>query len=103
MARSLHRGAGSVERNRMLRGGILLLGVAVALAGGPAVAGARETPPAGDFVRVVDNPWFPLPPGTTLRYRGEEDGVPGTDVLSVTGRTRTILGVATTVVHDRVF
>ena len=57
--------------------------------------------PAG-FVRHVDNPWFPLPPGRTLRYRGQKDGVRGTDVLAVTHRTRRILGVTTTVVHDRV-
>ena len=57
--------------------------------------------PAG-FVRHVDNPWFPLPPGRTLRYRGEKDGVRGTDVFAVTHRTRRILGVTTTVVHDRV-
>ena len=87
----------------MLRGSILLLGVGVALAGTPAVAAARRLPPAADFVRLVDNPWFPLRPGTTLRYRGEQDGVPGKEVFTVTRRTRTILGVATTVVHDRVF
>ena len=56
-----------------------------------------------NFVKNVDNPWFPLRPGTTLRYRGEKDGRPGTDLFTVTRRRETILGVSTTVVHDRVF
>jgi hypothetical protein len=68
----------------------------------PAVAGAKPTFVAGDLTAHVDNPWFPLPRGRTLRYRGEKDGTPGTDVFTVTGHTKTILGVRTTVVHDRV-
>ena len=62
-------------------------------------------PPAlpADFVTRVDNPYLPLTPGTTLTYRGKLDGKPATDVFSVTGRTKVILGVATTVVHDQVF
>jgi hypothetical protein len=55
------------------------------------------------FVAHVDNAWFPLPPGRTLRYRGEEDGVSGHELFTVTHRTKTILGVRATVVHDRVF
>jgi hypothetical protein len=56
-----------------------------------------------DFVRQVDNPYFPLKPGTTYRYRGEKDGKPALDVFSVTNRTKTILGVKTTVVSDRLY
>ena len=62
-------------------------------------------PPAfrpADFVAHVTNPWFPLPAGRTLHYRGEEDGTPGRDVFTVTHRRKTILGVHATVVHDRV-
>jgi len=63
-------------------------------------------PPNGvapvEFVAAVDNPWFPLRPGTTLRYRGETEGTPGVDVFRVTDRTRKILGVTATVVHDQV-
>jgi hypothetical protein len=60
-------------------------------------------PPAHDFVRTVDNPWFPLRPGTVLTYRGEDEGTPATDVLRVTHLTKRIQGIRATVIHDRVF
>jgi len=52
-----------------------------------------------NFVSVVDNPYFPLTPGTTFIYRGEKDGVPSRDVMTVSQETKEILGVTTTVVH----
>jgi hypothetical protein len=73
---------------------------------GSASSGAARSAPSFDptnFVKNVDNPWYPLTPGTTLRYRGEKDGRPGVDLFTVTHRRKTILGVSTTVVHDRVF
>lgn len=51
----------------------------------------------------VDNPYFPLTPGTTLTYKGKLDGTSSTDVLTVTHETKAILGAATTVIHDQVF
>jgi hypothetical protein len=48
----------------------------------------------------VTNPWFPLKPGSRYRYRGVKDGKRVVEELRVTHRTRTILGVRTTVVHD---
>jgi hypothetical protein len=57
----------------------------------------------GDFVGEVNNPYFPLKPGTTLNYRGKLHGKSATDVFSITNRTKVILGVTTTVVVDRVF
>ena len=57
----------------------------------------------GDFVRHVTNPFFPLRPGTTFYYEGEEEGVPASTVTAVTNDTKTILGVTTTVVHDQGF
>jgi len=36
-------------------------------------------------------------------YRGKLDAKHATDLFAVTTRTKEILGVATTVVHDRVF
>jgi hypothetical protein len=56
-----------------------------------------------NFVRGVDNPWFPLVPGSVYRYRGMKDGKPTTEVMTVTDRTRDIEGVAATVVTDRLF
>jgi len=57
-------------------------------------------PPASAFVRTVDNPYFPLRPGTTLRYEGTADGERATDIVTVTSRTKTILGINAVVVLD---
>ena len=55
---------------------------------------------AADFQTQVDNPWFPLVPGTTYRYV-ERKGAERTDVVTtVTHETRTIRGVTCVVVHD---
>lgn len=52
------------------------------------------------FVRTVDNPYFPLQPGTTLRYEGTADGERATDTVTVTRQTKTILGIKAVVVLD---
>ena len=56
-----------------------------------------------DFVSEVDNPFFPLTPGTRFFYEGTKDGEPTTDETTVTHDTKQILGVTTTVVRDRAF
>jgi hypothetical protein len=56
-----------------------------------------------NFVDVVDNPYFPLAPGTTYIYRGETEGVPTRDVMTVTSDTKVILGVTTIVVRDQAY
>jgi hypothetical protein len=56
-----------------------------------------------NFVVGVNNPWFPLTPGTTLSYRGEKDGKPAIDVFETKHQTKMIQGVTTTVVHDQLF
>ena len=48
----------------------------------------------------IDNPYFPLMPGTTWTYDGVKDGAPLHDVMRVTGHTRTIMGVTVRVVRD---
>jgi hypothetical protein len=55
------------------------------------------------FVTRVDNPWFPLKPGTTFVYKGGKDGRRGRDVVTVTNRTRVIRGVRCTGVADHLF
>ncbi len=57
----------------------------------------------GNFVSKIDNPYFPLVPGTTFTYRGETEGVPTRNVTIVTNDTKVILGVTTIVVHDQVY
>ena len=79
--------------------------VAPAAPGPAARALACPRPPTlpKAFVPGVDNAYFPLRPGTTFTYRGREDGKPAKDVVTVTRRAKTILGVRVTVVRDRVF
>jgi hypothetical protein len=55
-----------------------------------------------NFVVGVDNAYFPLKPGTSFHYEGVRDGAPQSDDLVVTGKTKTVLGVACTVVRDTV-
>jgi hypothetical protein len=75
-----------------------------ALAAGPIKSGAGPGWPTtlspNDFVARVDNPWFPLRPGSEYRYTGLKDRTKMVDVVRVTARTKRILGVETTVVHD---
>jgi hypothetical protein len=63
----------------------------------------RPTALPSTFVGEIDNPYFPLKPGTTLSYRGKLEKKSATDVFSVTSQTKVILGVTTTVVRDQVF
>ena len=76
--------------------GALLLGL-VALTPASASAGRGPIDPA-NFVRGIDNPFFPLKPGTTFIYHSED----GAEVVetAVTYETIDILGVACVVVED---
>ena len=69
----------------------------------PAGAMASLQIDPGNFVSKIDNPYFPLTPGTTFTYRGETEGVPTRNVTIVSNDTKVILGVSTTVVHDQVY
>ena len=53
---------------------------------------------ATHFSARVDNPWFPLRPGTTYVYTGARDGKHARDVVTVTHRVRTTLGAGGRVV-----
>jgi hypothetical protein len=52
------------------------------------------------FVGKIDNPYFPLTPGTTLVYEGVTDDGLERDEFAVTHNTRVILGVTCVEVHD---
>jgi hypothetical protein len=56
-----------------------------------------------NFVRLVDNRFFPLTPGTRFVYKGEEDGEEETNITIVTHDRKDILGISAVVVLDRVF
>jgi hypothetical protein len=89
---------------------VIPLGV-IGLAPAPTVA-AQASPsvdepydPAIDpanFVAEIDNPYWPLIPGTTYVYEGTIDGEAERSEV-VTSETKTILGVACVVVLDRVY
>jgi hypothetical protein len=72
----------------------------------PTIAAALATGAAGSpakFSPRVDNPWFPLKPGTTYVYRGVREGEAARDVVSVTRLTKRIDGVPCVVVRDRLY
>jgi hypothetical protein len=55
------------------------------------------------FSPEVDNPFFPQVVGRTLVYTGVKDGKKALDIVQPTSRTRTIDGVKTRVVEDRLY
>jgi hypothetical protein len=56
-----------------------------------------------DFVDVIDNPYFPLPPGAKWEYEiAEGNDKKQTDTLDVQNEKRNVNGVQATVVHDTV-
>jgi hypothetical protein len=80
---------------------ILVIGALPALAQGDGPYSPVIDPDR--FVPEVDNPYFPLAPGTTFIYEGEtEKGTEHTETV-VTDDTRKILGIACVVVHDTVW
>jgi hypothetical protein len=95
---------------RHFRAGMAVLGIGALIAGcgdgGNSPTPPPTTPPTFDpnnFVAGVTNPFFPLPPGRILFYQGQSEGTPQTDSAEVLTQTKTILGIAATVVHDRVY
>jgi hypothetical protein len=59
-----------------------------------------ELDPA-DFVAEIDNPYWPMSPGSTWVYRETDaEGAVQRVEVTVTDRTKTILGIEATVVHD---
>lgn len=86
--------------NRSLR---TLVAAGLALAAGlTQLVGASHAAPPG-FSATVNNPWFPLVPGTTYHYTGVKDGKHSRDLLHVTNRTKTIDGAPCVVVRDRLY
>ena len=73
---------------------------ACAKLGGPAY-----DPPIdpANFVMEIDNPYFPLVPGTTFIYESQNSPSKTKDVFAVTHNTRVIDGVTCVEVHDSVF
>jgi len=107
--------AGSIRR--LLALGVtaalaLVAAAAVAVQAGAAPSKAQKTIRSGagpgwpktlhpsDFVARVDNPWFPLKPGSKWFYRGKDDHGHFADKMHVKHKRKKILGVYATIVHD---
>jgi hypothetical protein len=110
------------RRTTVKMGAIAALVVAGALASAPVARGASSStdeacplPTFGpgasyhpqidpdDFSAHVNNPWFPLPPGTTYRYVGVKDGERAVDLVTPSAKTRVVDGVTTRIVEDRLY
>jgi hypothetical protein len=87
----------------------LALTVAAAASGGPP---ASELAPIhgpynpkidpASFATKVDNPYFPLKPGTAYHFEGVRGSTPQTDDAVVLHRAKRVLGLRCTVVRDTV-
>jgi hypothetical protein len=66
----------------------------------PSAAAYNPKIDPADFVAVVDNPLYPLKPGTVWEYAVNKEGATEKVVITVMRDTKKILGVTTTVVHD---
>jgi len=82
---------------------LCLLAVVIGVVAGPGTAGMSAMPPAPSFSAHVDNPWFPLVPGSRYAYTGVKDGKPSRDLVIVTHQKKRIEGVPCVVVHDRLY
>ena len=71
-----------------------------AAAGAPHSSGYEPVLNPADFVHAITNPYFPLPVGRTLIYRGIRDGVTQIDTVHVTSQTRVLEGITATAVSD---
>jgi hypothetical protein len=56
-----------------------------------------------EWASAVTNPFFPLIPGTRWEYSGDTEDGTETIIVEVLAATRTVNGVAATVVRDRVY
>ena len=85
----------------------MLTAAAIALAACGSDRPSSEVPPQTDFdaanftnPTTIDNPYYPLVPGTILKYVENDKGEISDDTVTITSDTKTITGVSCVVVHD---
>jgi hypothetical protein len=66
-------------------------------------AGGSAASKSAEFSARVDNPWYPLTPGSTYVYQGVKDGEPSREVMTVTRRKKVIDGAPCVVVRDLLY
>jgi hypothetical protein len=85
--------------------------LALASCGGDSKSSSSSSLPQGtkpvqldpaDFTITIDNPYWPMRPGSHWVYREVEDGEAHRDDVTVTNRTKKLGGIEARVVHDRV-
>ncbi|MDX6408439.1 MAG: hypothetical protein QOE13_1510 [Gaiellaceae bacterium] len=81
---------------------VVVVGAAGSRSAAPAATPIPVLPSPADFVARIDNKYFPLRPGTTLLFRGTQEGKARRVSVFVTHRTKLILGIRATVVLDQV-
>jgi hypothetical protein len=77
--------------------------VCFAFAAAPGRTAPPPRPPNSSFTARVDNPWFPLRPGSRWIYQGVDEGRPSREVVIVARRTTLIDGVPCVAVEDRLY
>lgn len=82
---------------------LFCIAAALAATAATALAATSAAPRYSGFSAHVDNPWYPLLPGTRYLYTGVKDGKPSRDIVTVTHQTKTIDGAPCVVVHDRLY
>src|SRR2546423_10945419 len=102
----------SIRRLLALGSAIVGLTLSAPLAVAPAADGPGSRPrptcpafDAGHFPKstTINNPYFPLVPGTRFTYKGFVQKTPVVDIVTVTHKAPTIDGVKTIEVRDQVF
>jgi hypothetical protein len=94
-------------KNRLRRAASIAWSIALATWGIAALTGSKPAGPYApvihpeDFASTVDHPYFPLVPGTRFRYSGLDGATSETIETTVTHDQKVVMGVATTVVHER--
>ena len=81
---------------------LIMLGTAC-LAPAAFAASPKAAPTdASAYASAIDNPWFPMQPGTTLVYKGTLDDRRADREFEVTTKTKVIAGIICIVAEDRV-
>lgn len=95
-----------MRRAQIIVAVVFILAMLTILNGGVGFAGNEPYNPVIDpdnFTTKIDNPFFPLKPGTIYTYKGVTDAGEELNTVEVTHSTRVLMGVTCVEVIDTVF